>query len=1287
MNIMHQLKRTFSTALIMLFSLLFVMPGYAEIQLSQTRIVDVTPFDFSVVWYADQVSQPGIQIFEDQAGTIDITSDFEVSRYPLQGLTPDLASRYEYQQSRQAFTSAMNTQGLMQIKVHGLQPGQTYYFKLHSDSDTDSGVWPVVDTAAVTMAQENAFVIDARQLIINLNFTDAAGWPVMVSTTGAAYPVSALIEDGAAAGQAVVNIANLFAFDGVNWSSDVTETLLIEVLKGSGEIVTSNVDVNLNTLFTVASNQAVDFESPFNGSLQMLAPDMKVYTQGDLVTLSWVDDAPGVNGIISLYVDTDNQGENGSLIATAINEDDDGAGDSYSWDVSSVSDGQYYVYATLSDGSRSIASYAAGQITIDNVGLDADGDAMSDLWEQYYFETLNRDGTLDFDNDGRSDAQEYLDGTDPTVITGVTAPIIESPLPGTETDLLRPELIVQNGAHAPGTVASYTCEIYADQSLSALVEAVSNVAEGVDSTRCLLNNDLNDNTRYYWRARATVSGMNSQWVNGSFFVNTANDAPQAFNTSAPVNGSVVATLQPELEVLNALDIDGDMLSYQFSVYADAALTNLIIDSPVIAEAAGGRTSWMPGSALQEDHVYYWFATVTDEHGAQATSNVASFDVNTVIATPGLPAILSPLDNSEVATADVLLVVSNAFDEDGLGLEYLFELDVLNSFDSAALQTSGLISEGATSTSWLVPDSLVENTTYFWRALATNGTNNSAWVTASFFYNTVNDAPTVPVINNPDNLSSVETRQPTLSVNPATDPDNDSLSYEFELYADNAMSTLIEQSGSTGLNWMVSTVLADNTWFYWRARAVDEHGLASNWTALTSFFVNDSGLDDAPSITLLTPDADIVDATQAAINISWTDDDPDSNASIALYYDTDTADADGTLIVAGIEEDADGDNDHYIWDASTLPVGSYYIYAVISDATSSSIVYLPSRITIPEAQQPVWVDISDKLAISQSDPISSRRSKDATVVVRVSNPGGMLTGPFRLVLKALNPADLTVMPVSGTTDNGEPYIDLSPYVVDDLLATGESMSYIRLKIAGGAKTPFGFTVAVEKLTTDVPPVITLLAPAVDIVDADQTPVTITWTDEDPDSSAKIALYYDTDTADADGVLITSGIDEDSDGLSDSYTWDTTTLPAGTYYIYAVISDATSNYTVYLPARIIVPEVLPPAWVDITDQFSISQSEPILNRRNNSAKVVVKLINSGTESLTAPFRLVIKELAPAGEVKILRPDGLTESGLPYKNIQTVTADTIEPGASPRLVHVKVKNGAKVNFNLTVGVEQFK
>ena len=52
--------------------------------------------------------------------------------------------------------------------------------------------------------------------------------------------------------------------------------------------------------------------------------------------------------------------------------------------------------------------------TLSLAAADSDGDGLDDDWELAYFNTLDRDGTGDFDGDGYTDAQEFLAGTDPT---------------------------------------------------------------------------------------------------------------------------------------------------------------------------------------------------------------------------------------------------------------------------------------------------------------------------------------------------------------------------------------------------------------------------------------------------------------------------------------------------------------------------------------------------------------------------------------------------------------------------------------------------------------------------------------------------------------------------------------------------------------------------------------------------------------------------------------------------------------------------------------------------------
>jgi hypothetical protein len=818
-------------------------------------------------------------------------------------------------------------------------------------------------------------------------------------------------------------------------------------------------DVNAQSSYTIifAGGQTVPNQPPVLGAI----PNQTA-VEGRLLSFTvTATDPDGTTPTISAS----------PLPALAVFTDQgDGTG-LFTWTPQVGQTGQYVVTMTASDG----ALQAQRDVTIKvNTAKDTDGDGMDDEWEMRFFGTLDRDGTGDFDRDGISDLDEFLMSTDPTVSNHIpTTPVIVSPLAGSEVASRQPTLVIENSTDSHGDVLTYEYEVYADAAMTSLIAHAADVAEGqgqtswqvpialaehawyywrvrasdkvspspwalasffvkttnsppgpfqisapldgtevttltpllevtnsvdpdgdavtydfevyadigmtqlvgqalgvvpgAEKTSWQVPQALADNTWYFWRVRAGDRFSYNLWVYGRFFTNTANDPPGPFQISAPLNGASVASLTPMLEVTNSVDPDGDAMSYTFEVYADEGMATLVASGGNILPGKYGFTSWGITTPLNPNTTYYWRAIATDEHEASTETALSAFMVNTQNRPPGQPAIVAPAIAEEITSLGIDLVATRVTDPDGDAVSYLFELDKANTFDTPALRVSAAIPTGSDTTAWQVA-ALEDNTWYYWRVKATDGVAASAWTIGAFFTNTATEPPAVPTLNNPGDKAWVDTVTPTLAVNPVKDPDDDAVTYAFEVYADANLTALIAQGQSETTWWALPAPLTDITRYFWRARAIDEHGAQSGWMPAAQFFVKDDGMDDPPAIMVVEPSAPMVTNGANAL-ITWVDSDPDSNADIALYYDTNQTGENGMLIVSGLKEDLDGAADTYSWNMSGLKEdldgpadtypwnmsgvadGTYYVYAAINDASNRAVSYGMGSITV-DKQPPV-----------------------------------------------------------------------------------------------------------------------------------------------------------------------------------------------------------------------------------------------------------------------------------------------------------------------------------------------
>ena len=1052
-------------AVVMLFS---ASTARSEIAIQDVDATDVTPSGFAVIWRTSEPASPSIVIFSDDAGTVEITSELELTPFPLQGGDPEIIDEYESEEEMDNLRDRAKTLGLMKIGVHGCVPNTTYYYRIYAEGSGGEVVsWPSDGPASVTTTRENSFVNDSKQLLLTLHNNegtlDATGWMVTASTGEALFPISAFVGDGAGANQAYLNLSHLFGADGLNWTPTGTREISLEI-KGSESGVIAHMlsiddfshDFYVSTVYSIDINVGEAEDSDGDGLSDSLENSwctnpLDVDSDNDGIP-DGVEDA-NHNGMVDegetdpCNADTDGDGtqDGTELGITEPVPDPDGDGPLLGTDTSIFQPDLDPATTTdpldadsdddgILDGAEDTNHDGVVDTgETDPSDLDTDDDGMPDGWEvNHGLNPLFDDASGDLDGDGYTNLEEYLKGTDPGESNAPSIPEIFSPEDKAEVTVLQPDLVIQNSTDPDGDAITYDFEVYSDEAMTTLVASQFGIPEGNQTTAWTVSQELNDNSWYYWRVRATDGVGFSEWAYGNFFVNTENDPPGDFNISRPQDDSEVDTLTPALEVTNSVDVDEDVVTYTFEVCADSSMSTLVASATGIPEGEEGTTSWVVDPQLDDNTWYFWKGIATDEHGASTETAVASFFVNTFNDEPETPDIVSPYVDSEVEVQELDLIVSNALDLDGDLLTYFFELDKINTFDSAEKQISGEISEGVDTTSWHVAG-LDDNNNFFWRAKASDGYAESPWALGDFFVNTANDSPSIPTLKNPGEGAWVETLTPTLEANPSVDVDNDILTYQFEVYSDGFLNDLVAQAESDTPAWVVPLELNDNTWYFWRAQAEDEHEATSGWMDTASFFVNNNGYDDPPGITVTEPSTDIV-TSGTHVAISWEDSDPDSNADIALYYDTDSTGEDGTLIIDAIKEDPDGESDSYLWDVSGMADGTYYVYATITDATCSATSYAQGAITI------------DRTAPT----------------VAASPPGGTYTETQSVTLSASEPADIYY-----TTDGSDPTTAAFPYTLPIEIAETTTVKFMAVDGAGNQSEVVAETYTIEP-SANVPP---------------------------------------------------------------------------------------------------------------------------------------------------------------------------------------------------------------------------
>jgi subtilase family serine protease len=518
------------------------------------------------------------------------------------------------------------------------------------------------------------------------------------------------------------------------------------------------------------------------------------------------------------------------------------------------------------------------------------------------------------------------------VVHGLIAPPSpHAPAEGERVATAHPPLVVNNASSPEGAALTYEFALFGDEALTQELPGTTGVMETTSRTAWTVAAGLAEDTTYWWRARATDAFSTSAWsAVASFTVDAVNRPPTAPVPDTPLPGARIASRQPALVVRNAQDPERQALTYEFRLATDEAMSQVVAGAAGLTEGLG-LTAWAVTTILEEDAVYYWSARAKTAGDAPEDfspwSVPVSFQVDSLNGSPTAPTPLRPIGGAEVTTHAPTLVVQNATDPEGDPLTYRFEIDVRPDLGSAERQASEELGEGPGETPWTPPVELREDTTYYWRAHASDGRSATPSVLASFFVDAANEAPGAPVLLDPVDGRTVGTATPTLRLRNAVDPEGDPLTYEIEVRdASDAVvagpAGIAPGAGETA--WTVTTPLAEDQDFTWTARASDGE-LFGPWSAPAAFRVDAVAEPPTAPVPILPADGAVVEERRPSLVVE----NATSPGGLPLTYTFEIENASGTLVerAEGIAEGTDTT----AWTPSAdLADGSYQWRARASD---------------------------------------------------------------------------------------------------------------------------------------------------------------------------------------------------------------------------------------------------------------------------------------------------------------------------------------------------------------------
>ncbi len=208
-----------------LIAVLLATAAWAAPEFDRVSAVNATPSQFDLFVRTTEPAGTWVEVFADAAATVNLAGEVGIEESPVYTGNPGLTTNYYRRADIRAIQAGAADKGLALHRISGCEPLTTYYCRVHATNGSGSAVWPTNGLLAVTTELENDFVLESRQLLLQLDPTIFAPVPEgaigVLTAMDASGPIASFVGDGVSGSEIYFDLSSLFsAASHVNMAPD-----------------------------------------------------------------------------------------------------------------------------------------------------------------------------------------------------------------------------------------------------------------------------------------------------------------------------------------------------------------------------------------------------------------------------------------------------------------------------------------------------------------------------------------------------------------------------------------------------------------------------------------------------------------------------------------------------------------------------------------------------------------------------------------------------------------------------------------------------------------------------------------------------------------------------------------------------------------------------------------------------------------------------------------------------------------------------------------------------------